>query len=103
MPYIISFVWYPLSQANVVSEKYLEMFQKLPVIPSIKRIVPAAVAATKEGIEAMVVDEVKREDLGEALEYIGKFLVEFRDIEGLRHQVRIFGTASEAMSYIGIS
>jgi len=102
MPYIISFVWYPLSQANTVSQKYLEMLQKLPVISSIKRIVPAAVAATKEGIEVMVVDEVKREDVGEAQDYLSKFLIEFRDIEGFSFHIRSFSTISEALGYIGM-
>jgi len=102
MPYVISFMWYPPSQSNTVAQKYLETLQKYPVISSIKRLVPGAVAGTKDGVEAMVVDEVKREDIGEVLEYVGKFLVEFRDIEGTRHQVRIFNTVSEAMSYIGV-
>jgi hypothetical protein len=96
-------VWYPPSQSNTVAKRYLETLQKYPVISSIKRLVPGAVAGTKDGVESIIVDEVKREDVGEALEYIGKFLVEFRDIEGIRHQVRIFGTVSEAMSYIGMS
>ncbi|MFW9867278.1 MAG: hypothetical protein ACFFEN_14370 [Candidatus Thorarchaeota archaeon] len=102
MPYLISFVWYPLSQANTVAQKYLEMFQKLPVISSIKRIVPAANAATKEGIEVMVVDEVKREDVGEALDYLSRFLIEFRDIEGFRFNIRTFSTLNEGMAYIGV-
>ncbi|NVM34600.1 MAG: hypothetical protein HWN81_03330 [Candidatus Lokiarchaeota archaeon] len=49
----------------------------------------------------MAIDEVKRKDLGEALEYIGKFFVEFRDIEGLKYQAKVFNTLNEAMSLIG--
>jgi len=102
MPYIISFTWYPPSQANTVAQKYLEMLQKHPVISSIKRLVPAAVASSKEGIETIVVDEVKREDIGEAIEYLSRFLTEFRDIEDFRYYIRNFSTVSEAMSYIGM-
>jgi hypothetical protein len=102
MPYLISFAWYPLSQTNTVAQKYLEMFQKLPVISCIKRIVPAANAATKEGIEVMVVDEVKQEDVGEALDYLSRFLIEFRDIEGFNFHIRTFSTLTEGMAYIGV-
>lgn len=70
------------SQANTVGQRYLETLQKYHVISCIKRIVTAAVSSTQEGLEVMVVDEVKWEDVGEALEYASKFLVEFRDIEG---------------------
>ncbi|MFX1303584.1 MAG: hypothetical protein ACFFBV_12730 [Promethearchaeota archaeon] len=101
MPYVVAFIWYPPSVSDKVAQKYLETLQKYPVISSIKRVVPAAVAATKEGIEVFVVDEVKREDMGEALDYGARFLVEFQDIEGLRYQIRTFSTLTEAMAYIG--
>jgi len=101
MPYVISFTWYPPSVSNTVAQRYLETLQKYPIISSIKRIVPAAVSSTKEGIEVFVVDEVKREDLGDAVDYGSKFLVEFRDIEGFRYQIRTFSTVTEAMKYIG--
>ena len=39
--------------------------------------------------------------MGEALDYGAKFLVEFRDIEGFRYQIRTFSTVTEAMAYIG--
>jgi len=102
MPYVISFAWCPPSQSNTVGQRYLETLQKYPVISSIKRIVPAAISSTKEGIEIMVVDEVKTEDLGEALVYATKFLVEFRDIEGFRYHIKAYNTVSEALSYVGM-
>ena len=55
----MSFTWYPPSASDIVAKRYLETLQKYPVISSIKHLVPAAVTATKEGIEAFVVDEVK--------------------------------------------
>jgi len=102
MPYVVSFAWYPPSQSNKVAQRYLGTLQKYPVISSIKRIVPVAVSSTKEGIEVMVVDDVKREDIGEAIDYNSQFLVEFRDIEGFRYHVRTFSTVGEAMGYIGM-
>ena len=101
LPYAVSFTWYPPSASDKVAKRYLETLQKYPVISSIKRLVPAAVSSTKEGIEAFVVDEVKRENMGEALDYLANFLVQFRDIEGFRYQTRTFSTVTEALAYIG--
>lgn len=101
LPYVVTFTWYPPSLSNTVAQRYLETIQKYPIISSIKRIIPAAIASTKEGIEGFVVDEVKREDVGEALDYGAKFLVEFHDIEGFRYHIRTFSTLNEAMEYIG--
>ena len=101
MPYLITFVWYPPSQANKVAQKYLDTLKKLPVPPIIKRIVPAATSSTKEGIEVVNVDEVKKEDLWEASNYLSKFMMEFRDIEGVRYHVRHFGDVAESLKIIG--
>jgi hypothetical protein len=101
MPYIVSTAWYPLSLSDTVAQRYLEILQKYPIISSIKRIVPAAVTTTKEGIEVFIVDEVKREDVGAAFDYLAKFLIEFRNIEGFNYQIRNLSTLNEAMKYIG--
>jgi hypothetical protein len=87
--------------ADKVAQRYLETLQKYPIISEIKRVVPAAVATTKEGIEVFIVDEVKRDDVGKANDYLAKFLVAFRDIEGFNYQIRSLSTLSEAMAYIG--
>ena len=92
------FTWYPLSSSE---ERYLKTLQKYPLISTIKRVVPAAVATTKGGIEVFIVDEVKRAYVGEVIDYLVKFLVEFRDIEGFRYQIRTLSTLKEAMAYIG--
>ena len=101
LPYIMSYIWFPPHLSNSAAQRYLETIQKYPLISNIKRLIPAAIASDKEGVEVMAVDEVKRKDLGEAMEYIGKFLVEFRDIEGLKYQAKVFNTLNEAMSLIG--
>ena len=101
MPYIITYLWFPPHLSDNAAQRYLETIQKYPLISSIKRIIPAAITSDKEGIETMVIDEVKGKDLGEALDYIGKFIVEFRNIEGLRYQIRTANTLNEAMRLVG--
>jgi hypothetical protein len=101
MPYIISYLWFPPHLSDTAAERYLKTIQKYPLIPSIKRLIPAAISSDREGIEVLVIDEVKRKDLGEALEYTGKFIVEFRNIKGLRYQTKTVNTLSEAMGLVG--
>jgi hypothetical protein len=97
----MSYLWFPPHLSDIAAQRYLETIQKYPLIPSIKRLIPAAITADKEGVEVLVIDEVKGKDLGEALEYTGKFIVAFRNIEGLRYQTRTANTLKEAMSLIG--
>ena len=102
MPYIISHAYYPPTQAEKVGKRYLDTFKKLPLISSIKRVIPAAVTSSEKGIEVMMVDEVKTESQGEAINYLAKFLIEFRDIEGFRYSIHSWSTLNEAMGYIGM-
>ena len=94
--------WYPAHLAPKVAQKYLDTLQKLPVPSTIKRLVPAASTSTKEGIHVLNVDEVKQEDLGDAMDYAGKFLVEFHEIEGFKYEAKIYSTVSEALRNIGM-
>ena len=102
MPYVIITSWYPAHLAKTVAQRYLEALQKLPVPSTIKRLVPAASTSTKEGIIVINVDEVKREDLGDVMDYAGKFMVEFHDIEGFRYETKVFSTVSEGLKNIGL-
>jgi len=102
MPYIICFVWYPLTKTKQVTERYLETIKKMPVLSIIKRIVLAASSATKEGIEVINVDEVKKEDMWEGTNYNSRFMLEFQDIEGVRYHIRSFGTLQESLKDIGM-
>jgi hypothetical protein len=101
VPYIITSLWFPPHLSDAAAQRYLETIQKLPLISSINRVIPAAITADKKGVQSMVIDEVKRKDLGEALEYLGKFVVEFRNIEGLTYQIKTANTLSEAMRLVG--
>ncbi|NVM29810.1 MAG: hypothetical protein HWN65_13280 [Candidatus Helarchaeota archaeon] len=102
MPYVVTFCWYPPTVTEKVAQKYLENLQKNPVPSYIKRVVPAANAAVKEGTEIFNVDEVKSKDLGEAFEYINTFMLEFEEFEGFTWTIRIFSTVAEGLKRIGM-
>jgi hypothetical protein len=97
----MSYLWFPPHLSDAAAQRYLETIQKYPLISSIKRVIPGAISSDKEGVEVIVIDEVKRKDLGEAMEWAGKFIVEFRNIEGLKYQVKTANTLSEAMGLVG--
>ncbi len=97
----MSYLWFPPHLSDTAAQRYLETIQKYPLISSIKRIIPGAISSDKEGVEVIVIDEVKRKDLGEAMEWAGKFIVEFRNIEGLKYQVKTANTLNEAIGLVG--
>jgi hypothetical protein len=101
LPYILTYLWFPPHLSDTAAQRYLETIQKYPIINGIKRIIPAAISTDKKGVEVIVIDEVKRKDLGEAMGYISKFVVEFRSIEGLNYQVKTANTLGEAMGLVG--
>jgi len=102
MPYVITNCWYPPHLAQKVAQKYLDTMQKYPIPSTIKRVVPAASTSFQNGIKVLNVDEVKQEDLGDVMDYAGKFMVEFYEIEGFRYEINVYSTISEALKNIGM-
>lgn len=102
MPYIIIFTKFPTNSVEKVAQRYLELLQKYPIPDYIKRLVPAATAASMEGHKSINVDEVKKKDLGDAMEYTTQFMIGFRDIEGYEYEIKVFVTVAEGLRYIGM-
>ena len=103
MPYIITRCWYPNHIADQVAKKYLEVMEKNPPDESIaKTVIPAAVVASKDGIETLTIDEVERQKVGDALNRDVRIMAEFRNIEGFRYEVKSWATVEEALETIGL-
>jgi hypothetical protein len=103
MPYLITRCWYPNHLVDEVAKKYMENLEKYPPDESVsKTIVPAAVSATKKGIEVISIEEVERQKLGDALEREALFMAEYRNINGFRYETKTWATVEEAMKYIGM-
>ena len=98
----MTYCWYPFPVNPKVAQRYLENLQKYPIPSFMKRLVPAANNATKDGIEILNIDEVKPKDLGEAFEYINVFMSHLEDIEGLNWSLRVFSTVAEGLKRIGM-
>ena len=103
MPYVMTRCWYPNHIADEVARKYLEVMQKYPPDESIaKPVIPAAVTATKEGIEVLSVDEAEKQKIGDALERSVVFMTEFRNISGFNYEIKTWSMVEEALARIGL-
>ena len=103
MPYIIVRVWYPPDMADEVGKKYLEVLEKYPPDESLaKTIVPVAVSSNNSGLEALIISEVERQKIGDALERDANIMAEFRGIEGFNWEIKTWSTAAEALARIGL-
>ncbi len=103
MPYIIVTIWYPSDLVKVVAEKYFEMLKKYPFDKSLgKETVSVAVTTGKTGIKAVSIMETKRENLGDALNWVGKRMVMFQDIKRVESKTRVWSTVTEALESVGI-
>ena len=103
MPYIISHCWYPPSKADEVGKKHLEVLKKYPPDESLQKdVVPVAVSATKDGLEALIIAEVERAKLGDASNRAVNMMAEFRNIEGFNYEIKAWSTAEEALERIGL-
>ena len=103
MPYIISHCWFSPSKSEEVGKKYLEVLKKYPPDQSLEKVVvPAAVGATKDGLETLIIAEVERAKAGDALNRAVNMMFEFRNIEGLTYEVKAWSTVEEALERIGL-
>ena len=103
MPYIIARSWYAPSKADEVGKKYLEVLKKYPPDESLaKDVVPVAVSSAKDGIETLMIAEVERAKLGDALNRAVNMMAEFRNIEGFNYEIKAWSTAQEALERIGL-
>ena len=103
MPYMIARVWYPPAKADEVAKKYLEVMEKYPPDESIaKSVVPAAVKSSQEGLESLMIDAVERQKVGDAYNRAIRMMIEFRNIEGFKYEVKIWSTVEEALDVMGL-
>jgi hypothetical protein len=104
MPYIVTRAWYPPSKSDETVKKYLEVLEKYPFDESLgKQVVPVAGTVSKDGNEVLVIVEVEIPKVGEALEWVKRFMIEFRNIEGYTYEVKTWATAEEGLARLGVS
>ena len=104
MPMVIITTHWPHHAAEDVGKAYLEVMKKYPVDRSLyKAAVASAVKATKDGIKAIAVDDVKEGKLQETLDLVYRRMLMFgKVVKELRYEVEVYMSGTEAMPMIGL-
>jgi hypothetical protein len=103
MPYIVIHSWYPHHIVDKTAKKYLEVAKKYPMDESWgNMVVPGAVNSSKEGLEALVLFQVKKEKIGDALETVNRAMSEFRNFQGFNWEITTWATMDEALQRSGV-
>ena len=104
MPYIITTSLYPSDKVPEVTKRHLEAIKKYP--PNEKLftlVVPGAIKATHQGIQVMVIAEIKTGMLDEAYIYFASMMAMFQDIRGFEYRIDPYTTVEEAFQIAGMS
>ena len=102
MPYIIAHCWYPSTKTMEVVKKYQEILEKYPFDESLGKQLLLASSSSKDGLENLVITEVKKQKLEDAFEREATVFTQFGDIEGFRYEIKIWSSVDEALKRLGI-
>lgn len=102
MPYLVGTMWYPSHKQNEIVKKFLKITKSYPAKDDLYIQLCAPIIATKEGIKCMIIREIKKGKLEEAMSYTTKFYNEFMEIEGYEYQIELWHTFAEATNIAGI-
>ena len=104
MPYIINFFKFPFNKANEVTKIYVSTLKEFRIKQKelTNELVPNAIKATEDGIEAIGVHDVKKGKLEEYLILQQKYMTKFHDIEGCKYRIEVYFKATEAIEMIGM-
>ena len=98
MPYVIVRSKYPPHKRNEVLKINREVFKKYPVesYPA-KLIIPLAFRPTRNGVDSIVVWEVKDEEkLTEILHRVANAMRNYLDIEGFDYSMDVYASLNDA-------
>jgi hypothetical protein len=99
--YLILTTTYPNDKVKQVSDMYVKVMTKYPPDPSLGTpVVPVAIRATPQGIEALVVHDVKKGKLDDAMTLAANRLAMFHDIPGYRYRIDTYLNLEEALKTI---
>ncbi len=96
MPYLITTALYPSDKAPEVAARIQEAITKYPPDEKLGTQLVAAAKDTLEGLQFIVVVEVKKGKLDEAYIYMAKTMAMFQSIPGLEYRIDIYANAEDA-------
>jgi hypothetical protein len=100
--YAIMTASYPNDKIKEVIDVYLKAMAKYPDDPSLATpIVPVATRPTHHGMTVIVVYEIKKGKLEDALALGAKRMAMFNVIPGYRYSIKLFTNLEEGMKIAG--
>ena len=95
--YLIITSLYPSDKELEVVKKVSEAMSKYPPDKKLAtQVVPVALKATHQGIQAIVVEEVKKGKLDEAYMYVVRRMAMLQSVKGFEYRIDTCVTAEEA-------
>lgn len=104
MPYVITTSKFPLNKTEEAAKIYVETLKEFRSAQRAltKEVVPNAIKATDDGIEAIGIHDVKAGKLEEFLLLSQKYMVNYHAIEGYKYTIEVRFKATEALEMIGM-
>lgn len=105
MPYVFITSTYPYDKGVEAAKIYIKSISefKSAIKGLSKEIVPNAIKARKEGIEATGIHDIKPGKLEEFLLLQQKYMVPYHDVEGFRYTIEVRFKVEEALEMIGMN
>jgi len=104
MPYVFTTSYIPYNKAQEVAKIYLDNLKDFyaEIRGVAKEIIPIAVKARKDHIEAVGVYEVEESNVGKYLQIESKYQVNFHVLEGFSYNIEVRAKAEEALETMGL-
>ena len=104
MPYVITYSLFPPDKGEEAAKLYLSDIkeERSKTRELAKEVVPNAIKATKDGIDAISIYDVKVGKLEEFLNFQQNTMVKYHQIEGYRYSIEVRFNVGEALAMIGM-
>ncbi len=104
MPYVFDYIIIPLNKGDEVAKRWVETIKvfRSEARGLSKEVVVNAIKVTMEGIESISVHDVKEGKLDEFLLVLGKAMMVYHDVEGLKYRLEVRTKMTEALELMGM-
>ena len=103
MPIILVTAWYPYKRRMQVGKKAIEAVKKFPPDETIVKGLGTAIFRDKHGIKVIMMNEVMKGKLQEALDRINQSINFYMEVDGFNFRIDFAATAMEAMQSINMN
>jgi len=102
MPIIMTTAWYPYSQRIDMAKTAIKAAKKFPPDETVQKNLAMAFMRDKGGIKVVIINEVMKGKLQEALDLTNEIIDLYIDIEGFSIRIELMATPVEAWGWINM-